>query len=360
MSAISQSTITELAYNTFTWPSNDSLITDQSTPVSGHSMTVVSYPRYVQIVALIVGIPIIFLGALGNLATIFAVAKSKLLRSNSMNLFVVSLSISDILYCSTILPVLMTVYAENAWILGPGYCKVYATFLFTFVGATLMCLAAISLSRYMKMRHAAVYNRYFTKYGFISGLIIIAWLLPVMFLFPAITGLWGGIGYEPRTLTCTFLRDNTGYNRFFMVSALILPTAFIVTFYLLIFCMVQANHRRIHRHNMQLPATTAASGEAGSQRQVQKPNAREDLSFTRMMIAIFVAFILCYFPYILTNLVDPDVTMLELHFFAGMCCWFSSCLNPMLYVHMNRQFRRAFSNLALWRTESTQSHNPAV
>ncbi|XP_030856350.1 protein trapped in endoderm-1-like [Strongylocentrotus purpuratus] len=312
--------------------------------------SVVTYPKYIQIIACTVGIPIIVVGSGGNLLTILAVAKSKRLRANTMNLYIVSLCVSDILYCTTILPVLLAVYTHNAWILGQTYCKIYATLLFTFVGATLMCLAAIALSRYFKIRHAAIYNRLFTKYLFIGGLIAIAWMLPLMFLFPAIIGVWGGIGYEPKTLTCTILRQNSSYNHFFMASALILPTAFIVTFYLRIFCIVQASNRRINSHNMQLPAPSNESKTgAGQQR---KRCVREDLSFTRMMIAIFIIFIACYFPYIITNLIDPEVKVLDLHFFAGMCCWFSSCLNPVLYVFMNRHFRRAFANLSLWRSES--------
>lgn len=312
---------------------------------------IVTYPRYIQIIALLVGIPIIILGAVGNLLTILAVAKSKLLRSNTMNLYVVSLSVSDILYCSTILPILLTVYANNKWTLGRAYCQVYATLLFTFVGATLMCLAAIAMSRYFKMRHSVIYSHYFTSYSFITCLILIAWALPIAFLLPAILGVWGGIGYEPKTLTCTILRENSSYNQFFMVSGLILPTAFIVTFYLRIFCIVQASKRRIEHHNLQLPAPSTTS-QAGGEPKQRKRFVREDLSFTRMMIAIFIIFILCYFPYMVTNLIDPNVRILDLHFFAGMCCWFSSCLNPMLYVYMNRQFRRAFTNLALWRSET--------
>nr|XP_054752485.1 protein trapped in endoderm-1-like [Lytechinus pictus] len=313
---------------------------------------IVTYPRYIQIIACTVGIPIIIVGAVGNLLTILAVAKSKRLCANTMNLYIVSLCISDILYCSTILPVLLTVYTHNAWILGQTYCKIYATLLFTFVGATLMCLAAIALSRYFKIRHTVIYNRLFTKYLFISGLIVIAWILPILFLFPAIIGVWGGIGYEPRTLTCTFLREHSSYNRFFMVSALIFPTTFIVTFYLRIFCIVQASNRRINNHNIQLPAPSNVTQTEGQQR---KRYIRDDLSFTRMMIAIFLIFIICYFPYMLTNLIDPEVKILDLHFFAGMCCWFSSCLNPLLYVFMNKHFRRAFANLPFWRNESTNT-----
>lgn len=64
---------------------------------------------------------------------------------------------------------------------------------------------------------------------------------------------------------------------------------------------------------------------------------------TRMCFTVFLCFVFCFVPFLLLNIADkhnraPQV----LHMFCANLTWLNSCINPMLYAVMNRQFRQAY------------------
>ncbi|XP_048343474.1 G-protein coupled receptor 84, partial [Sphaerodactylus townsendi] len=67
---------------------------------------------------------------------------------------------------------------------------------------------------------------------------------------------------------------------------------------------------------------------------------------TRMCFVVFIFFVLCYIPFLLLNIFDgksraPTV----LHMIAANLTWLNSCINPVLYAAMNRQFREAYKGV---------------
>ncbi|XP_034387693.1 G-protein coupled receptor 84 [Cyclopterus lumpus] len=64
---------------------------------------------------------------------------------------------------------------------------------------------------------------------------------------------------------------------------------------------------------------------------------------TRMCFIVFLCFVFCFVPFLLLNIADkhnraPQV----LHMVCANLTWLNSCINPVLYAVMNRQFRRAY------------------
>ncbi|XP_022102475.1 protein trapped in endoderm-1-like [Acanthaster planci] len=332
---------------------NSSLVTDESATLNRTFPIGVTddfdsprkYSLLVQYWALVVGIPVDTLGFLGNLMTIIVVAKTPVLRTPT-NLFIISLSVSDLLYCTIVLPVLLTTFYRNAWVFGPVFCRIHPLLMVTFVGATIMSLAGTAFGRCLKITQSPLYGKLFTIKWRATVMILVCWLLPLIFLLPPITGVWGDLGYEPKTLTCTFLRggSNSGYSMFFMISALIIPTFSITFCYLKILQTVCANHKRVRKMRV-VPAdevsTATETGAMGSIKRQRRMAYREDIQYTKMMLCIFLVFIVCYVPYMMATLVDPQVKNMTFHFFCGSCVWFSSCLNPIVYVIMNKHFRQA-------------------
>lgn len=88
------------------------------------------------------------------------------------------------------------------------------------------------------------------------------------------------------------------------------------------------------------PAPTSAASSSHS------PASGDDGEFkrvTRMCFIVFLCFVFCFVPFLLLNIVDkhnraPQV----LHMFCANLTWLNSCINPMLYAVMNRQFRQAY------------------
>ncbi|XP_051567607.1 G-protein coupled receptor 84-like [Myxocyprinus asiaticus] len=75
----------------------------------------------------------------------------------------------------------------------------------------------------------------------------------------------------------------------------------------------------------------------------------EDSEFkrvTRMCFTVFLCFVGCFAPFLLLNVADkanraPQV----IHMFCANLTWLNSCINPLLYAAMNRQFNQAYKDL---------------
>ncbi|XP_033482940.1 G-protein coupled receptor 84-like isoform X1 [Epinephelus lanceolatus] len=88
------------------------------------------------------------------------------------------------------------------------------------------------------------------------------------------------------------------------------------------------------------PAPTTAAQSSHS------ATSGEDDEFkrvTRMCFTVFLCFVFCFVPFLLLNIADkhnraPQV----LHMFCANLTWLNSCINPILYAVMNRQFRQAY------------------
>ena len=78
------------------------------------------YSDIVRVAALVIGIPIIIFGFLGNLMTIIAVIKTKALRTGA-NIFIISLSVFDLIYVTNVLPTVLQVTWNNEWVFSDNF-----------------------------------------------------------------------------------------------------------------------------------------------------------------------------------------------------------------------------------------------
>ncbi|KAM9481981.1 G-protein coupled receptor 84 isoform 1-T1 [Clarias gariepinus] len=83
--------------------------------------------------------------------------------------------------------------------------------------------------------------------------------------------------------------------------------------------------------------------------QAKASSSGEDNEFkrvTRMCFTVFLCFVGCFVPFLLLNIADkknkaPQVV----HMFCANLTWLNSCINPLLYAAMNRQFNQAYKDL---------------
>ncbi|XP_063152666.1 G-protein coupled receptor 84 [Candoia aspera] len=67
---------------------------------------------------------------------------------------------------------------------------------------------------------------------------------------------------------------------------------------------------------------------------------------TRMCFVVFIFFVVCYIPFLLINIFDAkNRAPTVLHMIAANLTWLNSCINPVLYAAMNRQFREAYKGV---------------
>ncbi|XP_006629497.1 G-protein coupled receptor 84 [Lepisosteus oculatus] len=67
---------------------------------------------------------------------------------------------------------------------------------------------------------------------------------------------------------------------------------------------------------------------------------------TRMCFTVFLCFVFSFAPFLLLNILDARSRAPQaLHMFCANLTWLNSCINPVLYAAMNRQFNQAYRAL---------------
>ncbi|XP_038552631.1 G-protein coupled receptor 84-like [Micropterus salmoides] len=89
--------------------------------------------------------------------------------------------------------------------------------------------------------------------------------------------------------------------------------------------------------------TSAPTTAASSSHTPASGDDKEIKHVTRMCFTVFLCFVFCFVPFILLNIVDKNNRAPQvLHMFCANLTWLNSCINPVLYAVMNRQFQQAY------------------
>lgn len=99
--------------------------------------------------------------------------------------------------------------------------------------------------------------------------------------------------------------------------------------------------------NIQRPQVTKVS-KVNEQREAKQK--RNEWRITKMVLAIFLSFVACYLPITIIKVVDKDVNWPGLHIFGYIMIYLSACINPIIYVIMNKQYRHAYKTILLCKT----------
>ena len=73
----------------------------------------------------------------------------------------------------------------------------------------------------------------------------------------------------------------------------------------------------------------------------QEKQRRASMRMTAMMVMTFTVFFVFMFPYLIQGMVDPESENATAYLMTLMLTWLNGCCNPVIYVAMNGQFRRA-------------------
>jgi hypothetical protein len=77
----------------------------------------------------------------------------------------------------------------------------------------------------------------------------------------------------------------------------------------------------------------------------------------RMIMAVFLAYIVTYLPFSLTNLLDEHSALnRNVYMITSLGFWAGSCVNPLIYGIMNRQFRVAYRSVLFACVRRPLSH----
>lgn len=372
---------------------------------------------------------IMIVGICGNSLTVIALLKCPKVR-NVAAAFIISLCVADCLFCVIVLPFNAFRFIQGTWTHGDVLCRLIPFLQYGNVGVSLLCIAMITINRYIMITHHSSYAKIY-KPKWIAVMILFCWLCAYGMQLPTLFGVWGAFGYDKNLGTCSILRDSHGRSSktTLFVTAFIIPCIIIIGAYARIFWVVHKSEQRMrqhaskqnaipnnlriipsppskqiaakdtnkHRTNVQMPEAAARipnnvstdNRVANDQNAISMDNIsgnspcdsgvavsgeintmpppkltiatktsrvkdardvkakRNEWRITKMVLAIFLSFVLCYLPITVAKIADSDVTIPALHIIGYILLYLSSCINPIIYVIMNKQYRQAYKTVIL-------------
>ncbi|XP_077164261.1 pinopsin-like isoform X2 [Paroedura picta] len=271
---------------------------------------------------------ILLAGCLNNLLALLLFARFRALRT-PLNLVLLNISLSDLLVCLFGTPLSFAAAVRGRWLLGHAACQWYG-----FANACLGIVSLVSLSILSYERYVMVLQR--RAKGNISSYqkswlyIATSWLYSLMWTLPPLFG-WSSYGLEGPGLICSVtwhLRtpSNISYVICLFVFCLLFPLLTMMYCY----GRILLDIRQVSRFHL-----TA----------VQK---RE-----HHILFMVVAMVTCYFfswmPYGIVALIatfgKAGMITPAMSIIPSILAKVSLCVNPILYVLLNKQFHECFITL---------------
>lgn len=237
-----------------------------------------------------------------------------------------SLCISDLIFCFLALPFAASQFFHGEWIHGETLCKMIPILRYGCVGVSLLSIGSISVNRYILIAWPHLYQSIYTKTKVVIYIGII-WIFSYGLQIPTLFGVWGTYGKDAKLGTCSINPDKNGHSSktALFVIGFALPCVVIVICYACIYFVVRKSHMKMQKHTS-----------------MGNKYKRSEMKITKMVLVIFICFIVCYLPITLVKIFDSEVEHAPLHVLGYLLIYLSSCVNPVVYVTMNKQYRVAY------------------
>lgn len=314
------------------------------------------YPEELLIFGAVCSVVFAIFGISGNAISILALSQSKHIR-NATTAFIVNLCVSDLLFCSFCMPLAARVFLRGKWFSNDATCKAFAFIRFSNPMVSMFTVLAITINRYILINFNNVYQLLYKKVP-MTIMIGITWLFPILLLSLPLSGAWGQLGKHPRSGGCTIYRVNGKSPKMFIyVIGLLVPSVLFVICYVAIYATVKKVEGKTKKWNIKASLRWICSKKTGKFSNIDEENgrSREQLHdpvqdknkfrLERMMLVIFIMFTVCYFPMFHLKVFRRGRNVPFLNVFAYVCYFFSTVINPIIYVVMSREYRKAYKAL---------------
>lgn len=327
------------------------------------------YPSELLWVGAVFSLLFAFLGTAGNLVSIAALLRSRKLR-NATTAFIVNLCVSDLLFSAVSMPLTSLTFIHRDWRSGDALCKLFALVKYCNGIVSVFTVVAITINRYVLIVHPRTYPGLFTKRNTALAIAFL-WFLPFALLFLPFLELWGSLGFDPETGYCGVMNLNGRSPRnFIFVGATVLPAMLFIGCYLRIYFVVRRSVRKVSRAEVveTVPNCQCVREVAWYRKNsctCFKPPAtyvhfrnRKD-RLLRVVMAIFVIFVLSTFPLAYIKIFHKEYDLRVLNILGYIAYFSSNVINPLIYIVMSEEYRRAYKDLFLYKRTSV-SHDDCI
>ncbi|KAM4640288.1 leukotriene B4 receptor 1-like [Amazona ochrocephala] len=264
------------------------------------------------------------IGTPGNCIVIWTVC-TKMKQASPSVLLILNLAIADVLVLIT-LPIWIYSFADS-WIFGVVICKILVFIIYCSMYASIFLITALSLERLMAVFYPFTIQRYKTKRK-IALIMFLIWFLSITFGISVIPFQETEEMNGQLLCTCRNYSSNGQKMLYLLLETL---AGFVIPFLIICTCYMCVA-RRISRMTYQSKQRSE-----------------------RLIASVVVAFILCWFPHHLFNILDIVSVRVELSnkemslaldeivdrgvYISGALVFISSCINPLLYAFAARRFQ---------------------
>ncbi|KAK5872682.1 hypothetical protein PBY51_013359 [Eleginops maclovinus] len=209
-----------------------------------------------------------------NLLVLYAVKKEKSLHTVG-NLYIVSLSVADLIVGTTVMPLNLVYLLEDEWKLGRAVCQFWLIMDYVASTASIFSLFILCLDRYRSVRQPLKYLKYRTR-GKATVMISGAWLLSMMWIIPILG--WRSFSHvdlkpEEENKCDTDFRFVTWFKVVTAVFNFYVPSILMLWFYTHIYLAVRQHLR--DRERIIHPTDSFAENENGQNAQTPEKNDPE-------------------------------------------------------------------------------------
>ena len=288
------------------------------------------------------------LGLTGNAMVLGVLKQNRKMRQSAFGVYIGSLAIADVLVCALCLPVYITSTSafkgHPSGLSGDVLCKLWTGYfaLFYFAVISVYTLVALSIERYYAICHP-VKAKIKSTPSRAKKIVVVIWLCSFIPNFALVAGLesadpgTGSLGSH-----CTLIAfENPAVWKVFYV--MVFTMQYIIPIFCMVLCFMKIkkvlNARKICALTSPIP--NAQAGQLAMIRSRRKTV----MTIMIMILAYFACWSLNQALYFLLNLGHGLPWNGDLVQLSVVLCFFSSCINPIIYALRTQQFREGFTNI---------------
>uniref|UniRef100_A0A3Q0R6E2 G protein-coupled receptor 78 n=1 Tax=Amphilophus citrinellus TaxID=61819 RepID=A0A3Q0R6E2_AMPCI len=309
-----------------------------------------SIPEFLLEVSIVV---IAVVSLLTNLSVLLCFVQSADLRAHVPGIFIVNLSLSNILLTVINMPATFLGVVNGANPLGDLFCHV-ASFAETFITTNAMLsMAALSMDRWI----AVVFPlRYSSKMRYRDAFLIVAcsWLHSLIFSLTQLMMDWGGYSYTYASCTVHLDAEQVSqlgifatFTALFHCSTFALCLLILCFAYLKVLRVARSHCKRIDVITVQTLLLLVDIHPSVKERCLEQQKKRSQRATKK--ICIFIgSFILCFSPYVITRLVEllPSVHIPRYWGIATKCLFYAKASSdPFVYCLLRQQYRKVLVSI---------------
>ncbi|XP_018410541.1 PREDICTED: pinopsin-like [Nanorana parkeri] len=273
-------------------------------------------------------------GSLYNSMVLIIFVKFEAVRT-PINMILLNISVSDLLVCVFGTPFSFAASVSGRWLIGRRGCVWYGFCNSLFGIVSLVSLSLLSYERYLTVLKCEKVDASNYRKAWIC--IIGSWLYSLFWTMPPLFG-WSSYGLESSGTTCSVVwhsksQNNVSYIVCLFLFCLILPLLVMIFSYGHIVKVIRGQMGRIN-------LSTAQKRE-------------HHLLF--MVLCMITCYLFCWMPYGLVSLITtfgkPGIISPTVGIIPSILAKSSTCVNPLIYIFMNKQFYRCFVTLLKCESE---------